>query len=360
MRAIQVAAVSFVVYGTAACALLGGTVEVDKITPARASLLGRAQVWFPTDIPAMDIKAGPPRPDGFRPGETVECDYVDEKLSGDSPKFACRLGGEDELKVKFGGANGEVYGEVAATRLLWALGFGADAMYPVRVICNGCPKSLGGVARLDGRHLFDPAAIERKMPGTELTTGDREGWSWAELDLIDERAGGATRAQRDALKLLAAFLQHGDNKPAQQRLVCLDDSDVDGASCIRPFMMINDLGLTFGRANFANTNVTGSVNLRAWSETPVWKDTDGCVANISKSFTGTLKDPVIGDEGRRFLAELLVQLSDSQLHDLFELARVDLRPRSPKSARSGLPTIDEWVDVFKQKRAEIVNRRCAE
>jgi hypothetical protein len=307
----------------------------------------------------MDLKAGPPRPDAFRPRETVECDYLDVKLSGASPKFACRIGAEDELKVKFGGANGEVYGEVAATRLLWALGFGADAMYPARVICRGCPESFGGVAKLDGRRLFDPSAIERKMPGTELTTGDRNGWSWAELDLIDERAGGAIEAQRDALKLLAAFLQHGDNKPAQQRLVCLDDSEVDTASCTRPFMMINDLGLTFGRANFGNTNVTGSVNLRAWSETPVWKNTDGCTANLSKSFTGTLKDPVISEQGRRFLADLLVQLSDPQLHDLFELARVDLRPRSPENGRSGFPTINEWVHAFKQKRADIVNRRCA-
>ena len=35
------------------------------------------------------------------------------------------------------------------------------------------------------------------------------------------RCPGAPRAQRDALKLLAVFLQHTDRKPEQQRIVCL-------------------------------------------------------------------------------------------------------------------------------------------
>ena len=68
-----------------------------------------------------------------------------------------------EVKVKFGGNNGEVYGEVLATRLLWALGFGADRMYPVNVICRGCPAELLGIERPNGESRFDPAVIERKL-----------------------------------------------------------------------------------------------------------------------------------------------------------------------------------------------------
>jgi hypothetical protein len=63
-----------------------------------------------------------------------------------------------------------------------------------------------------------------------------------------------------------------------------------------------DLGLTFGRANFTNANTTGSVNLREWSRTPVWKGAEGCVGNLPKSLTGTLNDPAITEGGRRFLA----------------------------------------------------------
>src|SRR5687767_14974592 len=126
----------------------------------KADAIARAQVWMPTDIPAVDIRTGPygRRAFGFR--ETVTCDYVDKDLPGRSPKFACASAG-DELKVKFGSGNAEVYAEVAATRLLWALGFGADRMYPVRVICRGCPDNLTGILRADGSTLFDPAVIEQ-------------------------------------------------------------------------------------------------------------------------------------------------------------------------------------------------------
>jgi hypothetical protein len=46
------------------------------------------------------------------------------------------------VKVKYGAGNSEVYGAVVATRLLWALGFGADAQYPVIVVCRGCSRDL--------------------------------------------------------------------------------------------------------------------------------------------------------------------------------------------------------------------------
>jgi hypothetical protein len=55
----------------------------------------------------------------------------------------------------------------------------------------------------------------------------------------------------------------------------------------------------------------------------------------------------------------LTQLSDAQLRGMFEVSRVHLRPRAPESGESGFPAVGEWVAAFKNKRAEIVNRRCA-
>lgn len=329
------------------------------------SVLARAHVWTATDIPAMDIKAGPAGPGAFAFRAEVECDYIDKELSGKSPKFPCMYSGNDELKIKYGGTNGEVYGEVAASRLLWALGFGADQMYPVRVICRGCPETVGGTLRADGARIVDPAVTERKMPGTELS----DAWSWKEFDAIDEESGGAPRAHRDALKLMAVFLQHTDTKPQQQRLICLDtpasqEGQAPEASgipaCSRPLMLIQDVGVTYGRASTFNSNTKSSTNLSKWSATPVWKENNArCVGNLPKSFTGTLDYPVISEEGRQFLAGLLTQLSDNQIRDLFEVSQVTLRMRTPDDPRSGFPTVDEWVEVFKQKRAEIVDRRCA-
>jgi hypothetical protein len=305
------------------------------------------------------VKAGPQGSGAFAFNETVRCTYIDKPLAGASPKFLCAIGGEDQVKVKFGAANGEVYGEVLATRLLWALGFGADYMYPVKIMCRGCPEEFGGTRLPNGDMRFDPAVIERKMPGAEWPRDGKQGWAWNELNLVTPGLGSAPRAHRDALKLLAVFLQHTDSKPEQQGIVCLGQAPQSRQSCRRPFLMISDVGLTFGRANLTNSNETGSVNLAAWRRTRVWKDDDECTGNLSKSFTGTLEDPAISEAGRRFLADLLSQLSDSQIRDLFEAARVQLRLRSPGDVSSGYASIDEWVTAFKEKRTEIVARRCA-
>lgn len=353
-------------------ALTGILVAVAASVPAathltkedRGKLIARAQVWTPTEVSARNLLTGPDGPGALPPEQVITCDYIKKKMEGRSPKFACLLAPDDELKVKYGGTNGEVYAEVAATRLLWALGFAADRMYSVRVLCRGCPASIGGIPRADGTRLVDPAAVERKLEGKEIKS-PIEGWAWNELAMVQDEAGGAPRAQRDALMLLAAFIQHTDSKPTQQRLLCLKapgSSKATEASadegCATPLLMINDVGVTFGRANFTNDNARGSMNLDAWSKLPVWKDPERCIAGLSRSYSGTLSDPQISEQGRRFLADLLAQLSDAQLRDLFTAARVELRTRVPNEARSGLATIAEWVDAFKAKRAQIVEHTC--
>jgi hypothetical protein len=114
------------------------------------------------------------------------------------------------------------------------------------------------------------------------------------------------------------MLQHGDSKPQQQRLVCLDPgqaptADLGRAVCAQPFMLVNDLGLTFGRADFINRNSEAGLNFTRWARTPVWKGETGCVGNLSKTLTGSLGDPLISEAGREFLAALLAELSDAQL-----------------------------------------------
>lgn len=320
---------------------------------SRTSLIARAKVWHRVDTPSLDLKKGPPGTGSFALGETIACEYADTQLSGATPKFACRRPDGDELKVKYldpNNKNGEVYGEILGTRLLWALGFGSDRMYSVRVICHKCPEQLGGILRDNGDRIFDPAAVERKL-GREL----EDEWSWDELDTIEPSKGGAAKAERDALKLLAVLLQHSDSKATNQRIACLDES---ANGCRMPLMMIQDLGITFGRANAMNQQPRASVNLAEWKQLPIWKDVEGCVGNLSGSWTGTLKEPVISEAGRQFLSNLLMQLSDRQIRDMFDAARVHLRPRAPESGRSGFPSIDEWASAFKQKRAQISERHC--
>jgi hypothetical protein len=344
--------------------------SVAHVSPkTRLDAIRRAQVWEATDIPAMDLKTGPTGHGAFPPGAAINCKYVKKDVAGNSPKFTCVIPPDDEVKVKYGRDNGEVYAEVAATRLFWALGFPVDRMYPVSVLCEGCPPGAEST-RANGTPalIFDPASVERKFKGRALETAPDSGWSWADLDQVDEAAGGAPRAQRDALKLLAVFVQHTDNKPAQQRLVCVDDkaeekaekktekADEHGA-CTHPVMLVNDLGQSFGRSNLFNRDAVGSVNLEQWSAARIWSDKSdraGCIGDLPPSQTGSLNYPRIGEGGRKFLSDLLTQLSDAQLRDLFEVARFSQR----KGGASRPATVDEWVDAFKKKRGEIASRTC--
>ena len=321
----------------------------------RLNAIRTAQVWSPVDIGSMDMKAGPVNAEGFAPGAEVQCEYHEERLVG-TPKFNCVIPPDDKVRVKYGERNGEVYSEVAASRLLWALGFGADGVYPVRVVCNGCPGDpIRNHKKAAGTRAFVPAVIERKMAGDEIELHKDSGWSWVELAFVDPASGGAPLAHRDALKLLAVMIQHTDSKPQQQRLMCLDrkmgNTPAKDGACAHPFMMINDLGKTFGTATAFNSDAKSAVNLKEWSRTPVWKDETGCVARLPKSMTGSLEHPKIGEAGRAFLSNLLSQLSDQQLRDLFEVAQFTRRDSSA--------TVDDWVSAFKKKRDDIAARACA-
>jgi hypothetical protein len=371
MRPRRVAAAALLLC-VSASACSKATADSTDIAPSsgrhsdrRAEALSRARLWEPVPVERMDVRAGPDDPRSFPFLSTVDCRYQDRALRGHSLKFACELAGGDSVKVKVGGSNGEVFAEVAASRLLWALGFGADHMYPVRVVCRGCPTRFGGRHTPSG-DVFDAAVIERPLEGA-VFPGD-EGWGWWELDSVNPQHGGASQAERDALALIAAFLQHTDNKTEQQRLLCLGEPPPrPAAQCARPLLMLNDVGLTFGAANFLNDNGMGSANFRAWSAEPIWKDPERCTANLRPSFSGSLSNPRLSEAGRQFLADLLMRLSDRQITDLFEVSRIAERRREiavltesepPATAlASGTPTA-EWVRVFKQKRDAIATNRC--
>jgi hypothetical protein len=346
------------------CAHLKTLPAGQALTPQeRQEAIRRATVWSPTDIPSVDLKAGPDATGAFASNEWVTCKYKErEQLSGHSPKFVCETSPGHDVKVKYGPRNAEVFGEVLSTRLFWALGFAADPMYPVRVRCHGCPKDPWKGPEMAGDVVeFDPAAIERKLPGRPMETRPDSGWKWSELEDIGPAAPSAARAERDALKLLAAFVQHTDSKAGNQRLLCPEGEEVGRTGCRRPVLMVSDLGLTFGQAGGLLIKNKRSVSLVTWAQVPVWKDRAGCVAQLKGSLTGSFSNPKIGEAGRAFLAGLLVQLTDAQLRDLFETARVKRRSSDPSGdpGKDGPPArVDEWVKAFKLKRAQIVDNRC--
>ena len=342
--------------------------SLGAVTPAaRRGFLARAQLWRPIATEGLDLLAGPNGAGRFAFNATVNCEYVDDRgqLDGMTPKFFCRTD-EETLKIKYGDGNGEVYAEVVATRLFWALGFGADAVYPVRITCRRCPMDPWNwrTSQRFAERRFEHATVERKFDGVAIESEGQGGWSWPELDLVDPAAGGAPLAHREALKLLAVFVQHGDNKRAQQRLVCLRDGVRQTASevtCERPFLLVSDLGATFGGAGKLSRNKSAKLNFEKWSTKPVFKDGPGCTGDLAGAITGDLSDPPIREAGRRFLAERLAQLTDVQIRDLFTAGRVEERgEKRVDSGRRRPVTVDDWLRAFKDRRAQIAQRRCPE
>jgi hypothetical protein len=242
--------------------------------------------------------------------------------------------------VKYGAENKEIYAEAIASRLFWALGFYADEVYPVQVKCRKCPDNP--FKPEDGKRatvLFKDAIIERNFPGQILEEKDDQGWTWKELEKVSAAEGGAPRTHLDALRLLTVFVQHADAKPDNQRLGCYQKDiqrAIDGkAFCTVPIMMIQDLGATFG-SGMDVMNIS-RMDLKAWDSRQVWntvlearnREKNGtafCFGTITASYLAGeegLTDPIITEEGRKFLAGLLNQLTDQQIRDLFRLARVD-------------------------------------
>jgi hypothetical protein len=352
----------------AACGLLGAcnatsaepqlrVQKSKKVSDAeRRDALSRAIVWQQPEVPISKARLGS---DEAQPA-ALSCRFAVTELGGTAPKFDCMLDNGERLRVKYG-RTPEVPSEVAAARLLHALGFGADdVMLVERLRCYGCPaepfvtmRTLGLVGaedlyrkieNPDSYKDFEWVAVERKHWGRPIETDEVEGWAFFELDQIDPKKGGAPRAHVDSLRLLAVLLAHWDNKSENQRLVCLSQADwPEGGRCRRPLAMLQDVGGAFGPRK---------VDLEEWEKVPIWADRGACIASMeSLPYHGATFTPVtITEAGRRHLATLLGQLSDEQITALFSGARFDQAKGIIGFTATPIP---EWVRVFKQKAREI-------
>ena len=339
-------------------------VAPDEARTIRADAMARAKVWRePAEaIDRADLTRTPGGDEGFDSAPPLACKFMPRATSGTTPKFDCILPSGQVIKVKYGGT-AENHAEVAASRLLAALGFGADRMYVVpRVRCFGCPISpfhaylaleftgMQGAytRRIDYSRYRDFAwpAVERRFPAASVDTPDVKGWGFYELEKIDPARGGSSRAEVDALRLIAVFLHHWDNKAENQRLVCLAEPGKGrNGPCPQPFAFVQDVGSTFGPKK---------VDFRRWSTRPVWNDAAACEVNMrDMPFAGaTFGSARITEGGRQFLADRLRRLSEAQIRALFTAARFPEYHwrRDPGS------DVTNWVRAFQQKVREIADR----
>ena len=339
-----------------------GSIESARRAQMRDDALRRAKVWRQPSVPVgrANLRDNPAGPGNLSTTSEVTCRFRTDPVGGTTPKFNCELPGGEVVKVKYGGGNAEIFAEVAATRLLTALGFGADRMYLVqRVVCQGCPRlpfqalkctertgldraCFPGGIDYGASNSFAPAVVERRMPGKVIEAVPDQGWAWFELDRLDPAHGGSPRHEVDALRLIAIVLAHWDNKAENQRLICLPGGNGEDGSCATPFLLMQDLGASFGPRK---------LDLRNWRTTPVWADARACrVSMKALPFGGaTFPETQISEEGRRMLLGLLEQLSGQQLTDLFTGSGVTTFESIIAAARSA----HAWVKAFQGKVQQI-------
>jgi hypothetical protein len=334
----------------------------------RLELLRRASLYLK---PATALTSRQDNDDGLG---IKSCWFVHDTPSGTTPKFECVLEDGERVKVKYG-REPEIHAEVAATSLLRLLGYAADEVTMVpRLRCHGCPRyPFAGsyvLANAVTRRLvsrppedagytdFEWISVERRFPAPAIETASTQGWHWWELADISRTAPPDRRADIDALRLLAAFLAHWDNKSENQRLVCLDGSPsssggrgrgrADGSSnCRRPLVLIQDLGATFGPTK---------VNLARWRDLPVWHERATCTVSMRAlpHEGASYPDAVISEAGRAQLAARFAKVSDRDVRALFAYARF---PQF-QSATDDEKDLDEWVAAFRIRVNQIADTRC--
>jgi hypothetical protein len=367
---------------------------------ARLDNISRASLFEPLDISQLDTRAGrqlQPESRNLPNDVTIECYYKYGAPGGVTPKFRCvgprnpndstarlpvivtNASGEpvdvkvDLLKVRYGSV--KVFSSVITTRLEWALGFGSDIETPVaKVICHGCsPDPVTQTGPVDATNAFPrPGAraqvsVEQSLEGTGIYVRgmrfdrdngeDNPSWNWSELDVITDPD---RKAQADALKLFAAFIQHVDNKGLQNRLLCRSAVDSAGA-CPDPVLYIHDLGNTLGtNRNFLFLHGTNPLNFEAWKQARVWNDEHACVAALQMiSRTGPgLTNPRISEAGRRLLADRLTMLinarnsdGSSKLRDIFDAAHIEKYDDHGRHYSA-----DDWVTVFVMRAKQITGK----
>jgi hypothetical protein len=384
--------------------LLGQSAKVDKPPVAfvhigspeqRMRYLAAAQIWAdPGDLTPAALRAGPPLEDGSGveralDGTPFPCTYAKpgKTMGGNTPKFLCATAAGKTIRLKYTpkgkSGNREVFAAVAASRLLWALGFKSDPIYPIEINCKGCPEDPmsgeGSKAQRSYLAIYQPEFTEVVM----VEDKEDEGWRWGELDkAIDSLPAGEVRSRQrqhfDALMLAGVLLQHGDRKPEQQRLACggtlkLEAGEIregkhdervfferpGATACDAPMVTVQDVGATFGGAGKTTSGSSAKMNLESWTDKEVFqpasKDEPGCRGRLTVSMAsgdGSLGNPRIGEAGRVFLLERLKRLTDEHLRAIFSAARVE----QMTDDHAG---IEAWVGAFKQKVRQIEERTCA-
>ena len=269
------------------CFVFMGVIIVDHVYAQEAVPTKAAGVilWEPVDISSRDLFRGPTS-DGIQPAlETVT--FLGRQPGGNNLKYRVKDKNGREWVIKIAD---ESQAEVAAVRLIWAIGYRTEIDQMVRSI--SIPK-VGNYKNV--RFEARPESIKR---------GER--WSWRNNQHIGSK-------ELDGLKIMMALVNNWDLK---------DENNVVITEGDKSYMIVSDIGSSFGKlADKSQTRSGRSVSRPVdFANATFIKGVNNGVLELD--YRGMADDLMTGIkvENARWLADLLVQLSDKQISDAFRAA----------------------------------------
>ena len=205
----------------------GKNKKKHKAEEAQAESTGHPVLWRnPSDISGLNLFYGPGGKE-HEPHSTYT--FVKEDLNGSNPKFVVRDENGVEWKVKLGT---EARPETVATRLVWAVGYGANEDYFVPELrVQGMPSRLHrGQNRVAPDGSMHDVRLKREMKGEKKI----ENWKWRQNVFTGTR-------ELNGLRVMMAVINNWD---------LLDENNAVYAEKGSPdrIYMISDLGASFGTA----------------------------------------------------------------------------------------------------------------
>ena len=244
----------------------------------------------PTDISLRNLYLGPGgtamRPDLRR------ITFIEEEKGGYSKKYRVRDGSGREWVAKIGK---EAQSETSAIRLLWGVGYITEVNYLV-------PR-----VTIPGKGTFTNVRFEARPESWDRTVE----WKWKKNPFV-----GTPEYQ--GLKIMMALINNWDLKDSNNEII-----QIRGDKGNELWYIISDLGATFGHASttpllWRLTRSRNNPSKYAGSKFLEKVKGDRVVLHFGGKNRGLMKDIRVQDA--QWMASLLSQLSDAQIHDAFRAA----------------------------------------
>jgi hypothetical protein len=295
-------------------------IKVKKPKP-QPQFQGKPVMWERVNTAQRDLFYGPGGKQMLP--DLSKITFIKEEKEGHNKKYRIKDGSGRVWVAKIGR---EAQPETAAVRLMWALGYKTEINYLVPRLTIPGKKTYTNV-RLEAR----PENVERL-----------ENWKWKKNPFI-----GTNEFQ--GLKIMMVFLNNWDIVDVQNKVLLVDN----GKGGKQMQYIISDLGATFGKLGNNNLPIIYRLgrsvnNPKHYVRSSFIKGAkNGQVKLAYKGKNRWLFKGITQDQAR-WLADLLLELSDKQIEDAFRAANYS--PADIQTLKQGVKNRIRQLDDVADER----------